>query len=509
MSSFLNPFTWLRAFWQFVGSWFLSLPWNNSVKTLPAIFLMLLIGVAGFIASNKSNWRSEWLNKQLQVAVESNHYATAELVVKRQLGYQPDDKELLFRLASLKEAQEAHEEALRLMRILVGYQQHVGAAKWLLQHEYIGKNWHQLDFKQQEEFGAILKLLTKEEPDNMMFKQLYADYLIACQKFPQAIPVLNDLARAQPMRGLQAAALARQMGNQAIAKRYAEQALETVAKLSIEDPTNSILALAVAQNQLFLKRYGEAVRTLERAVKRAKIPEDQQKLSLAMGDAIVAWVGFIEESPQHSDKDRQRVLRMLQVALKYAPNNPRVLTLVADQVLATMDEKDEQTRALRNALVSGTSPGIAHFIRGTAALMKGDLQRAEQSLQLAEKELPRSGAILNNLAVAMSMTDEPKLELALKMSNKAIELTPGASPHFYETRGQILVRLERHTDAIADLEKALSVKSLASKAHEALAICYEKIGDSELAEAHREAIQEKTGVENADEEKLDEKKAED
>jgi tetratricopeptide (TPR) repeat protein len=356
-----------------------------------------------------------------------------------------------------------------------------------------------LDDDQRAEFGELLELIRKQNPDDIPVKQLYADYLIAAEKFSQAVPVLEDLFRIQPMRGLQAAALLRNLGNDAAADRMAKRTLESVAKLSEEDPTNSRLALAVAQNQLFIKRYSEAVRTLDRAIRRAKTDQERDQLNQAIGDAMVAWVSSLEESPNKSVSDRLRILKMLQVALEHAPNNPRVLTVVADQVLATMNEDDNQVRAVRAALIQGSSAGIAHFIRGTAALMKDDLDSATTSLQLAAEHMPHSGAILNNLAVALSVRDDSDLEQALKISESAIKQTKNPTPHFFETRGQILYRLGRYIDAIPDLERALAVEQLAVGAHEVLADCYAEIGEQELSRLHREAAGDLAGESTSEE----------
>ncbi len=489
MLRYLNPIQWSKWFGQLCFAWFMSIPWQNAARGIPAILLaggLMISAVAAY--SGGSAWRKNLLGGQIGEAWEADDFATAELILRRQLSYSPNNTDLAYGLALTKDAQEQHEDALALMRQLVKARQVEKAARWVLEKEYIGKEWGKLDNEQKDEFGALLAVVNKKAPKDVAIKQLYADYLIACEKFPQAIPLLDELSRVQPMRGLQAAALARKLGNNATADRLAERTLDAVDKLSEEDPTNSVLALAVAQNQLFLKRFDDAVRTLDRAIPRAKTDDDRLRLNQAMGDSIVAWVGYLEESPNKSLQQRLRVLKMLQTALQYAPNNPRVLTLVADQVLSTLDEDDEQIATVRKALVNGSSTGIAHFIRGTAALMRDDVDSATTSLKLAAEHMPHSGAILNNLAVALSVRDDSNLEQALKISESAIKQTPNATPHFFETRGQILCRLGRHLDAIPDLERALAVESLAPKAHESLAVCYEAIGEKELSRLHREAI---------------------
>ncbi|QDT03483.1 Tetratricopeptide repeat protein [Rubripirellula lacrimiformis] len=490
MIQYFNPLSWMRWSRQFVAGWFLSFPVRDVPKSMIAILVIGTLVVSSIAAwSEKSGWRERLLDRQLQTAIERDDYGTAELVLDRKIRLTPDDTQLLYRLGLTKDALDERETATEMMRTLVSTKRHDPAARWLLQNEFVGKDWSTLSVPEKDEFGELLKLLYSEAPNDLAIKTMYADYLIANGDFNKAIPLLDDLSRIQPMRGLQAAALARSQGNDALADRLATRTLDSVNQLIEEDPTNSILALAVAQNQLFLMRHAEAIRTLEAAIRRAKTDEDKRTLAMALGDGIVAWIKHMESTSTNSKQERLLALQMLQVALRNAPNNPRVLTVVADLVLATLNDDDEQLVAVRNALVSGSSPGIAHFIRGTAALMKGDVDRAQTSLELAAKELPNSGAILNNLAVAISTKDEGNLERALQISEQAIRQTPNATPHFYETRGQILLRLGRPKDAIPDLERAVSVPSLAKNAHLSLAKCYEAIGDDEIAKLHTEAAQ--------------------
>jgi Flp pilus assembly protein TadD len=493
MLKYFNPLLWLRWTSQFFYAWSLAIPWRDAPKAIPALILVVVLGVAGVIAwSDTSNWRSQLLNNQLQVALDQENYATAELVLLRQLRRRPDDTQLLHRLALVLDAKGESERAAELMREMSKVKLDTDASRWLLNREFLGKDWASLSEEQREEFGRLLKILHEEKRDDLAIQQLYAEYLIAAEKYPQAIPVLTALIPAQPMRGLQAAAISRKLGNHAAADRLAERTLEKVSQLSEEDPTNTSLALAVAQNQLFLKRFPEAVQTLELAAQRAKAlkaDEDYEKLKQAVGDSIVAWVNSLQEPAAGGINDRLRILRMLQSALEYAPNNPRVLTLVADQVLAAMNEEDAQVVAVREALINGSSAGIAHFIRGTAALLRDDLDSATTSLKLAAEHMPHSGAILNNLAVALAAREPADLESALKISDSAIKQSASPTPYFYETRGQILFRLGRYLDAIPDLERALPIPALALGAHNSLAICYEQIGDQELSRMHREKAQ--------------------
>tara|TARA_R110002049_G_scaffold2750_2_gene21538 strand:- start:349795 stop:352608 length:2814 start_codon:yes stop_codon:yes gene_type:complete len=432
-------------------------------------------------------------DKAFAEAWEMEDYQAAENILREQLTQTPDAPEILFRLAlalskQVGEDDEPPTEPIETMRRLVNDHQHEEAARWLLSKLYVGHEWSQLDKEQQEEFGNILALINLGKPNDAAIQQLYADYLIAAERLSDAVPLLDRLSRRQPIRGLQCAAILRKLGREEEANQRAESALQRVSELSEREPNNTVLSLAVAQNQLFLQRYTDAVKTLDRAIRVTKTKKDALRLNQAMGDSMVAWITHIRktENPDDPVAADKRVLKMLQTALQYAPNNPRVLTQLADQVFATLGEDDAEVVKLREHLVANASPAISHFVDGTVALMRNDVETATTHLTLASELMPRSGAILNNLAVAISTRGDEQLEQALKLSEKAIEMTPNATPHFYESRGQILLRMERYLDAVPDLERALAVEKLRPNAHKSLAVCYENLGDDVRAEHHRE-----------------------
>ncbi len=56
---------------------------------------------------------------------------------------------------------------------------------------------------------------------------------------------------------------------------------------------------------------------------------------------------------------------------------------------------------------------------------------------------------------------------------------------FYDTRGQVYLKMERYTDAIADLETALRQLRGRADIHDRLATAYAAVGDEESAKLHR------------------------
>ena len=499
MLRYLNPLTYLKWIGDFIYAWGMSLPWGSVPKTIPALILVLVLGVVTVIASSdgSSNWRSNLLKKQLMTALDADDFETAELLLTRQVRERPDDGDLLYRLAMIKNEEGKTDEASVIMENLVATKRNKEAARWLLANRYNNRKWEELTSDEREEFGSLAKLMFEEYPGDTGVKSLYADYLLSSKKPAEAMPILEELAEANPLRGLQAAALARRDRNYEKATEIAESSLNALIALSKEEPANLRLSMAVARNQIFLAELGDedqyksAINTLNRAIRLAKTPEEQNAARQAFGDAMVMLVRNIEQTSEGSTTDRVKIMEHLQVAMQYAPKNPRVLTLISNQVLATLDDDDEQIAALRKSLVSGSSPGVAHFIRGTAALMRNDADVASRELRLAREHMPLSSAVMNNLAVVLSQKEGINLEQPMKLVEEAIKVSkPQAPPHFYETRGQILMRMERYEDAIPDLERALAVPQLGKKAHLDLVTCYEQLNDSEMADLHRQAAAE-------------------
>jgi len=101
--------------------------------------------------------------------------------------------------------------------------------------------------------------------------------------------------------------------------------------------------------------------------------------------------------------------------------------------------------------------------------------------------MPLSSAVMNNLAVVMLNSKNVAPEQALKVIAEAIEIAKKSPPHYFETRAQILMRMERYEEAITDLKRAIAVEKLAEKAHRDLAFCYEKTGDAVKARIHSQA----------------------
>jgi predicted Zn-dependent protease len=287
--------------------------------------------------------------------------------------------------------------------------------------------------------------------------------------------------------------LYRAQGDESEARAAANRANRRFRELVEDEPGKPALRLLHARGLVFLKDYQAAFEVLYEGYAEYGQDPDLRK---AVGEVLVLYARSLESEPQTLETIRKR-LRTLEQALKFAPDNPVVMRSITDTVLAAAESEDAEIAQLREALIDGASPGMAHFIRGTIAMMQDRPQEAAVELQLASKEMPQSSTVLNNLAVARTKlaakrdNDMGLLEEALRLIDKAIDLVADAPTsrmqraYFRETRGQVLLAMGKHLEAIPEFEAALAVDALEEQANRSIAKCYEALDLPERAAEHR------------------------
>jgi lipopolysaccharide biosynthesis regulator YciM len=128
------------------------------------------------------------------------------------------------------------------------------------------------------------------------------------------------------------------------------------------------------------------------------------------------------------------------------------------------------------------SPALAELL-GTSAAVSGEWDRAESWLRQSLAGKPDNAAAWNNLACVLLQHPEPPLAEALAAASKAVEADSNDF-RFRQTRGQILLRLERYQEAVSDLEYALNGMPNVPTIHQSLAKAYDALGNRQLAAFH-------------------------
>jgi Tfp pilus assembly protein PilF len=143
-------------------------------------------------------------------------------------------------------------------------------------------------------------------------------------------------------------------------------------------------------------------------------------------------------------------------------------------------------KMLEQQIVEGNSIALAHFALGAAKWMDGDqgaaLWHTERALQLQ----PNLTDVANNFAWLLAQGESPDLSRALVMIDAALQKQPG-DYRYLDTRGTILMKLQRWEDALTDFESILPRVPARDRAgvHQNLAEIYSRLGRTELADRHR------------------------
>ena len=477
----LNPLYWLRSISHFTWCWTITIPWRTLGAAAPSLLaLFLILMTFALTYSSDPRWRRRLVEEQLTQATRTGATKEIALLSRRLLSETPDDLRLQFRVATTLATDELTDQAKAKMQYLAFEKQYGPAAVWLLEKEYSPIQWEQWDDQKRTFFGRLLNVAAGDQPDNLVIKSLYADYLLSTGATEKALGEIQKLVPVQPGRALQGALILRKSGRESQAINLAKEGLRLLEKQGSESPDNVELALLRAQYHLFLAQYEAAGALLNKASKTSEDP----RLRTGLAEVLVLWSR--DQASIASPTERfARQLQLLNNALKLAPNHPLVVSDLMNVILQCADEKDPKVAQLRDILVQGIAPELAHFVRGTSAMIQGDVEMATLHLELAAKSLPSAPAVLNNLAVTIATQESPDLDRAMQLVDAALKQVPD-QPYFHETKAQIQLRQKDYAGAIVSFEKSLPAEALRAQVHEGLEKAYAALGQTELAEMHQQ-----------------------
>ena len=175
---------------------------------------------------------------------------------------------------------------------------------------------------------------------------------------------------------------------------------------------------------------------------------------------------------------------LIQRGLECAPQNELLLQQLISLTHQQGPEAVGARAALTRMLTEGKATGVLHFALGIDAWQRGQSEEARQHFTLAYENTPQLPSVANNMAMILSLGDQPDLPRALAIIESVLVKFPN-NPNFRETRGEILARSGRWREAVTDLEFALPNLAAKGAAHKALAEAYAGLGLRELADEHK------------------------
>ncbi len=483
----VNPVWWFIWCGLFFWRWLLTRPYIPMLLAIPALAVVLSFFSAASAGGRISKGTEAiHFRRLLLTATTNNQIEVARLASDALVRLYPNSEEYAFNRATI-EAQAGNDQTAKaLMSELATSKKSAQAALWLANSVGDRKDFGNWSDEDRKAYVRWLSLAVENDPTSVLPRRLLSDVLLVYGDNRGAYTTLLPVADADEDITYIVTFLEKELGMLEAARGRAEKLTRVYKDRLSETPQDIAARSRYAALFILREQYAEAVDLLKRGLVLASTPEDTKILRNAIAEAMVLESTMIADTDQ-SPRGLMRSLERLREAMAVDPTNPSLLEAVAQACLRAADSKNDELIVLREALVQGVSSDTAHFILGTVALNAGDIEEAKQHLEIAVKSNPNLPGLLNNLAHAISHEEEPDLERALRLSDAAVANLPNHA-YLRETRGQIYFKLKRYTEAIADLEIALSAKELRPRIRESLATAYDALGRTDIAERQRELL---------------------
>ena len=490
-ATMMNPLWWVVWAGQFGFRWIASRPVWPMTLALPALLVVGIVLAASSrgarvssateIARHKRafNDLSSTVANSDVLKIKEEDLPLAKMTVDALIRLDNKNPDHFYTRAKVEEAAGNMQVAHAMMNDLAVSQGDYRAAIWKSRqvgNTEIIETWTK---PQLIEFLDWLNLAIKNDPDKKEPRVTKGHLLRFLGDTRGAYQAYRPIAAQDPEIDYLVAYLEKQLGmeeqSQARAKR-----LGRVFRDKVESEPQNIDYRSKAAAMLVLQgRESQAIEVLQGGIPYAN-EEQLRALKSAIVDVKVLQANeqFSKESGIQGAVNR---LTSLVQALQIDASNQNLMNAIIEATVQAAEADNDQLNKLQLELIEKVPPDTAHFILGTIELNRGNIQAASRQLEIAVADNKNMPGMLNNLAYALLQEDEPDLERALSYSQMALESMP-RHPALRETRGQILLRLKRYTEAISDLEFALIEKSLRPAIRKGLAEAYEAIGQPDIAQ---------------------------
>jgi tetratricopeptide (TPR) repeat protein len=257
----------------------------------------------------------------------------------------------------------------------------------------------------------------------------------------------DELARSialDPGRALMVAQLYANCGQANEAARLATRAIEYWTSRLADDAGDHQARLHLSGALLFSRRFADAVDCLEAS------PMRDAELSHALAEVLVAWASSLRAREGSDDHVADLLARALA--------GERFNLSAIDRLARWREESGPGSRRLQRAfdkLRLDRAPADVFLILAQVDLDRHRRLAARTHLERAHALAPDSIAAANNLALLLSQLDGVETSRALRLVDHT-HMSPGSHrATLLETRADVYMRLDRWSEAFADLQVAI------------------------------------------------------
>ncbi|WP_145091497.1 tetratricopeptide repeat protein [Rosistilla carotiformis] len=468
------------------GAWLASRRWSQLLPAAPALLTATAItATCVWIQSKSESLQPRYLSA-LSQAVESDETEVAERYANKLAVLGASERPEVQWIRTVIDLRQGRLQAAQAMlEILapsdtIGYPQaHLFVAQQLAQRGNIDPEGAE---RLKHHLLAASSLPRQRQWTAMTLSKIYL-----AQNDPKAATrVLEKIVDIQPEKWLLIAKLKKQQGDTAGEEHALASAVTSISKRVANAPNDVTSRLALAKATFPSEGFRATETILLEGLRRN--PEEP-KLRSAMASLYVRHSDDVRAVKTAQNSEIVGALQLIERALQLAPNHP----LAIQRLMSLLDEhgvaEERANQVLSDLLASGEATATVHLLVATRAMLAGDDATAKRHMDLGYEKNPDLPVLLNNLAWLVARQTDPNLEEALGYSQRAISLVGRNAPglaRLRDTRGHILVKMERWHEAIDDLEAALPQLSdrAKSETHLALAKAYRSLKQPAVAASH-------------------------
>ena len=468
----------LRAFTRLGAAW-RNRKRRHLLQGIPALLAFVLVLVTAVLVQRQGNKLVDKYRDTALRAFRAKDFSAARVYFERLMsldgGEDSSRHDLALTLASLGEM----DRATAIMASIApldgpGFgRAHLWLAKQTLQASGAGRSESQM----QQAYAHLMRA-KQSLPGVPEVDWSIAQYYVAVRRPEAAAPYLTEAAKQMPELQFELSLLHASLGQVDLAREASYRAHNYFRRLLATTPDDDDARLRWASVRMNLGDFEGAVRILREGL--ALRPEGPFQRALA-----AAFVTHYDRLSQQSADAGVPQLELLRIALKHDANCRDALLRLVEFGEGTEDEQKQAREMLESLLARGYATPFVHFVLGCKAWEAGETDSALFHLERAYKLDKELGPVANNLAWLLSHQESPDLERALTIIDSVLGRWPDVA-QYRDTRGQILVKLERWNDALEDLERALPRMARDAPLHAALGQVYRRLGQVSLAQKHEE-----------------------
>ncbi len=477
---------------RFIRGWFVSIyrairfitganrastprKWLHLLFGLPAILIAVAAVVITFRATaNQRELGQQYWQRGL-AAINQGDFAAAQLHLLRAVDVgDVDSREVQFALAvvweklgfagrSMQTFQQlaptnrlGFPKAHRHLAILIGSQSGERSndvlTRWL---------WH---------------LTHADEQESAEIQGAWGNYYIAVDDVRAAIKAYSAAASRYPQLYLTISNLYQRLGNVQQRTEVLQMSRARYSELLTKNPNDRDARVIYATTLLQLGELTEAEQVLRTGLRLD--PGGPYQLLLA-----AMFVQLHDKLMERGAEYQSVALQQIRNALEFDPNFEPALNRLLGFAQVDPESIPELREMLNELLASGEGTALGHLALSNLAWLENRPEVAAIHIELAMGLDDKMPVIANNFAWLLAHADPPNLPRSLAITDAVIKNYPD-NARFLDTRGTVLLKLERYREALLDLEKALPQMPDKGPVHQKIAMIYEALGMEDLAKQH-------------------------